>query len=90
MDEMEPRHQDALTNFLEAVFFEGFASQPKWQVTGWYGQEKFTVNIRRDLRHRWKEMLKSLDGHQGSKLRLAEVDGKVIAMRNTDFYKDNE
>lgn len=88
---MEKRHENSLKNLLETVAFEGHASMAKWKIARWYGQSNFTVTIRRDLRERWKTLLKDeLDWSDVPILRLAEVSGDIVLMKKTDFFPDQE
>ncbi|MFZ3300445.1 hypothetical protein HZT44_15510 [Ralstonia pickettii] len=88
---MEKRHENSLKNLLETVAFEGLASIAKWKVTRWYGQSNFTVAIRRDLRERWESLVEEdLGWDEVPTLRLAEVNGKVVLMKKTDFFPDRE
>jgi len=87
---MQKRHENSLTDLLEGIAFEGFANIPKWQVTRWYGQTNFTVNIRRDLRERWKSLTEDMEWGLTPTLRIAEVNGNIVLMRETDFFPDNE
>jgi len=88
---VEKRHENALTDVLETVAFNGFASVPKWRVTRWYGQVNLTVNIRRDLRDRWKALIsEELDWSEVPTLRMAEVHGSLILMNKENFFSDKE
>lgn len=88
---MERRHENSLKDMLETVAFEGHASVAKWRLTRWYGQSNFTVAIRRDLRERWKTLLtEELVWDDIPVLRLAEFNGDIVLMKNTDFFPDKE
>ena len=53
---MKKRHENELNQLLEKVAYEGLAMVPKWQMSLWYDQDRFTVGIRRDVRERWIEL----------------------------------
>ena len=88
---MEKRHENSLINLLERVAFEGHASVPKWRIPRWYGQSNFTVGIRRDLRERWKSLVSDeLGWSEVPTLRLAEIQGDIVLMKKSDFFRDVE
>lgn len=53
---MQKRHENSLYDLLEQVAYEGYSSIEKWRLTRWYGQERFSVGIRRDIRNRWEDL----------------------------------
>lgn len=87
---MKRRHVNALDDLLEQVAFEGFASVEKWRLNRWYGQERFTVGIRRDVRERWSELSSELSWISTMKLKFADVKGQIILMQNEIFFDDDE
>lgn len=87
---MKKRHANALDDLLEQVAFEGFASVEKWRLTRWYGQERFTVGIRRDVRDRWIELSSELHWISTMELRFAEVKGQILLMQNEVFFENDE
>jgi hypothetical protein len=88
---MERRHENALNELLEAAAFEGYACMSKWRVVRWYGQSNFSVNIRRDLRERWKTLIKDeLGWDKVPVLKLAEISGTIFLMKDGDFFPDKE
>lgn len=88
---MEKRHENTLTSLLERVAFEGFASRPKWQIARWYGQSNFTLNIRRDLRERWKSLINDeLNWKPLPTLKMAEVGSEIFLMKDGAFFPDKE
>lgn len=87
---MLQRHQNALTDLLEQVAYEGSASVAKWRLTRWYGQDRFSVNIRRDLRARWEAMQEELHWTRKQKLVLAEVKDQIVMMHSQIFFADDE
>lgn len=88
---MEKRHENSLMGMLEKVAFEGFASKPKWQIARYYKQSNFTLNIRRDIRDRWKNLVTDeLGWKQTPVLKMADVGGEIIFMKGGDFFPDKE
>ena len=87
---MQRRHENALSDLLERVAHQGYAGVPKWQITRWYTQQHFSVNVRRDLRERWDNMLDDLGWADHPTLRIAELNGDIVLMRKTDFFPDKE
>lgn len=86
---MQKRHENALYDLLEQVAFEGYASIEKWRITRWYGQERFSVGIRRDMRERWEDLKAEL-GSSDKTLKFAEVRGQIVLMHDEVFYRDEE
>ena len=87
---MKRRHENALEDLLEQVAYEGFASVEKWKLARWYGQERFTVGIRRDVRERWSELSSELTWIATKELRFAEVKGQIILMHDQVFFENDE
>jgi len=88
---LQKRHENALNDLLETVAFRGYASEARWRLARWYGQNNFTVTIRRDLRDRWKSLLEDdLGKDKAPVLRLAEIEGEILLIRKTDFFPDTE
>jgi hypothetical protein len=87
---MKRRHENALDDLLEQVSYEGFASVEKWKLARWYGQERFTVGIRRDVRERWSELSSELPWIATKELRFAEVKGQIILMHDQVFFENDE
>jgi hypothetical protein len=87
---MKKRHENALYDLLEQVAFEGFASIEKWRVIRWYGQERFTVGIRRDVRERWTDLAEDLPSVSDKDLKFAEIKGQIIIMHSHVFFDDDE
>ena len=93
---MERRYENALNDLLESVAYNGHASISKWRITRWYGQENFTVNIRRDLRDRWKKLIiEELSWTKPTILRIADVSytgvsGDIVLINNSTFFPDDE
>lgn len=76
---------------LEMVAFQGHASRPEWKIARWYGQSNFSVNIRRDLRGRWKGFVaEELGWDKVPTLKLTEVNGNIFLMKDADFFADKE
>jgi len=88
---MDERYEIALKDVLEMTALSGHATVPKWRLSRWYGQVKFTVNIRRDLRERWLRLIKDELGWTTSpKLKLAETGENIIMINADAFFDDKE
>lgn len=87
---MQKRHENALYDLLERVAYEGFAAVDKWLVTRWYGQERFSIGIRRDIRNRWSDLASELTWIKEKELVLAEGKGQILLMHDQVFFKDKE
>jgi len=87
---MLKRHENSLNDLLEAVAFEGSAKIPKWQLCRWFGQERFTVRIRRDIRDRWEDLATELSWIEDRKVLFAETKGDILFMNEARFYDDDE
>ena len=87
---MQKRHENALYDLLERVAFEGYSSVEKWRITRWYGQERFSVGIRRDVRERWADLASELPWINGKTLMFAEVKGDIVLMHDQVFFEDDE
>ena len=83
---MQKRHENALYDLLERVAYEGFASVEKWLITRWYGQERFSVGIRRDVRSRWDDLSSELAWIKNKELVFAEVKGQILLMHDQIFF----
>lgn len=70
-----------------ALTFEGHAAVPKWQISRWYGQERFSIGIRRDVRDRWAELSSELPWIKDKKLLFAEVKGQIVLMHDQIFFR---
>lgn len=89
-DVMQKRHENALSDLLEQVAYEGYSAVEKWRITRWYGQERFSVGIRRDVRDRWAELASELPCISGKALVFAEVKGQIVLMHNQVFFDQDE
>jgi hypothetical protein len=78
---MLERHENALNDFLEKVLKEGFAVIEKWKFLLWYGQEKYTITIRRDINTRWNKYSKN-------ELIFAESNQQILLMQENIIDKD--
>jgi len=78
---MLERHENALNDFLEKVLKEGFAVIEKWKLLLWYGQEKYTITIRRDINTRWNKYSKN-------ELIFAESNQQILLMQENIIDKD--
>ena len=87
---MQKRHENALYDLLERVAYEGYTSIEKWRITRWYGQERFSVGIRRDVRDRWGDLAAELKWVAGKALVFAEVKGQIVLMHNQVFFSEDE
>ena len=87
---MQKRHENALVDLLEQVAYERYASVSKWRIARWYGQERFSINIRRDLRERWSDMASELPWIADKKLLLAEVKDQIVLLSDQVFFPDEE
>ena len=87
---MQKRHQNALYDLLELVAYEGFSSVEKWRLTRWYGQERFSIGIRRDIRDRWDDLSTEIPWIKGKNLVFAEVKGQIVLMHDQVFFENEE
>jgi hypothetical protein len=87
---VQKRHENALYDMLEKVAYEGYASIEKWRITRWYGQERFSVGIRRDVRDRWADLAAELAWIAQKKLVFAEVKGQIVLMHDQAFFNEDE
>lgn len=87
---MQKRHENALYDLLEQVANEGYSSIEKWRLIRWYGQERFSVGIRRDIRTRWDDLATELQWIEGKNIVFAEVKGRIILMHDQIFFEDDE
>ena len=87
---MKKRHENSLYDILQKVAYEGFAAIEKWSLARWYGQERFSVGIRRDIRDRWYDLANELPWIKDKALVFAEVIGRIVLMHDEVFFKDNE
>jgi hypothetical protein len=89
---MKKRHENALADILERVAYEGFATLDKWQLVRWYGQERFSVGIRRDIRERWEELVSELGMDKNKRLIIGEnsVKGQILLMHSHIFWDGDE
>lgn len=85
---MKKRHENALNDFLERVAYEGFATVDKWQITRWYEQERFSINIRRDVKARWEDLASELPWIENKELLFAEVKGQILMMHDQIFFDE--
>lgn len=90
---MEERHSNALKDYLERAYYNGYAVEPKWKLLRWYSQERFTVGIRQDIRERWDESFDS-----NTELLFAELGtmrprvntNSIMIIKDDLFYEDDE
>ncbi len=87
---MQKRHENALYDLLEQVAYEGYAAVEKWRITRWFGQERFSVGIRRDIRDRWGDLAAELSWISDKALVFAEVKGQIVLMHDEVFFKKDE
>ena len=87
---MQKRHENALNDVLERVAYDGFAAVEKWQLTRWFGQERFSVGIRRDLRQRWEDLASELPWIKKKVFVFAEVKGQILMMHDHVFFEKDE
>lgn len=86
---MQKRHENTLNDLLEKAAFEGYAAVAKWRITRWYGQERFSVGIRRDVRERWEDLRAELPWIKAD-LVFAEAKGQILLMADHVFFNDDE
>jgi len=87
---MQKRHENALYDLLEQVAYEGYAAVAKWRVARWYGQERFSVGIRRDIRERWNDLAAELNWIADKTIVFGEVKGQIVLMHDQIFYPNEE
>lgn len=59
---MLPRHSNDLLKHLEDVAEYGCTVITKRKLIYWYGQQRLTVSIWRDIQEKWGEILESIPG----------------------------
>ncbi|ADC64116.1 hypothetical protein Alvin_3221 (plasmid) [Allochromatium vinosum DSM 180] len=86
------RHANDLAESLENVAYRGWCIIPRWKLTRWYTQDRFSVNIRRDLRERWDELSGELTFIADTTLKIGEVGDDILLVKATDeiFWEDDE
>ncbi|MGM4891451.1 hypothetical protein [Tardiphaga sp. 839_C3_N1_4] len=57
---MLPRHSNELLKHLEDVVEYGCTTISKAKLIYWYGQQRLTVGIWRDIQSKWVEILESV------------------------------
>jgi hypothetical protein len=90
MPPMQRRHEYALNDLLERAACVGFAAVDKCQILLWYGQERFSVGIRRDIRSRWEDLAGEIPGMEGQALRFAETRGQILLILDKIFFGEDE
>lgn len=53
---MLKRHEDSLMERFDIVALRGFATIERWELNLWYGMERISKNVWRDLRDRFNEV----------------------------------
>mgnify|MGYP000392753891 CR=1 FL=1 len=84
---MQKRHAAQLESLLEKVSHAGYATVPRSLIVAWFGQERFTVNIRRELATHWEELnFHSREG-EGNVLRVVAIPdtNTVLLFRDSDL-----
>ena len=69
------RLEDALLQRIDAVAWRGFAFVEWWELNSWYGVERISKNVWRDLRDRFAEA-----ADDGDELHLCEVANGVMLL----------
>jgi|ERR1700688_2414294 len=72
---MLTRHTNELMSRLEQVADVGCAIIRKPEMLHWFGQERMTVNIWRDLQAKWEEVLEALGEKIETPLFVGDADG---------------
>jgi hypothetical protein len=87
---MLQRHQNELLLRLERVADVGCAEIRKWELLLWYGYDRLTRNVWRDLLEKWEE----IDG-EGHPLLVGDSDGLWVFIYGdglttsaTSWFKD--
>jgi hypothetical protein len=90
---MLTRHLNELMARLERVADIGCAEIRKNELPYWYGQERTTVNIWRDIDDKWNELMETLK--EKSSLLVGESDGvwvlvwgEGLTTSDTSWLKD--
>ncbi|WP_241131127.1 hypothetical protein [Achromobacter xylosoxidans] len=86
---MEKRHLTNLYNLLDEVSHAGFATVPRSLLTSWFGQEKFTVGIRRQLAEYW-EGFADHKAADGTDLRVASFENTLLLFRDNGLFPAEE
>lgn len=93
---MLPRHTNELLGHLENVADVGCAVIRRDLLLHWYGQQRLTVNIWRDLKERWQEVLDQMTGENTptAPLYVGEAEGVITLIwgegltTNGDWLQD--
>ncbi|MGB6540517.1 MAG: hypothetical protein WBF03_06515 [Xanthobacteraceae bacterium] len=72
---MLARHTNEVMNRLEQVVDLGCATVRKHELLVWFGQERVTVNIWRDLQEKWQEVLETQGEKLDTPLLVGEAEG---------------
>lgn len=76
---MLKRHEDALANILDQLDHIGWAEIEWWKLYQWYGVERLTRRIYRDIRDRYLE--------DGDEVELHMYDGHKLLIIKGDRLK---
>ncbi|MCL2589533.1 MAG: hypothetical protein FWD67_01325 [Betaproteobacteria bacterium] len=52
---MRKRHENRLYDLFDHVQYDGYAVAKCWKLLVWFGYERYTVGIRRDIQNYWTE-----------------------------------
>jgi hypothetical protein len=87
---MQRRHEYALMSLLEEVAFRGVSSVLKGELMMWFTPAAhFAVNIRRDIRARWEELVKEMEWWDPvPALKIAEEEGYIVLVRDNLDFRD--
>lgn len=79
---MIKRHEDALMARIEALSSRGYTEIEWWEINVWYGLERITKTVWRDISDRFAEMQNGADGA----INLLERPDRIILL-NTDWIR---
>lgn len=72
---MLPRHSNELLGRLERVADLGCVEIRKPELLLWYGQERVTIGIWRDIQEKWEEVLDQGGDEPSTPLLVGEAEG---------------
>lgn len=84
---MNKRHTAQLESLLEEVSHAGYATIPRSLLVAWFGQDRFTINIRRELATHWEDLEHHSRDGEGNILRVVAIPktNTLLLFRDSDL-----
>lgn len=86
---MKSRHYNEILSRLERVYDVGCSEIRYMELLLWYGQEKVSASIWRDLEGKWNEVLENT-GYEGTPLFVGQADGVCVFVWGRGVSSDGE